>query len=113
MTFIDLIWIVSKQFFLLYVFHLNLKTLRNKKVTFSDTPQTFDAELPLETPKHTTTYEELRQKNREEYMKRQSIPPRPMYPSPQDPQEAPVYRRPVDENPSQPKTNKYGDTWSS
>ncbi|KAL5276345.1 Ociad1 family protein [Megaselia abdita] len=80
------------------------------------TPQTFDAELPLETPKHTTSYDELRQKNREEYMKRQSIPPRQTYAPQQLPQEAPVYRRPPppgDENSSQPKTNKYGDSWSS
>lgn len=80
------------------------------------TTQTFDAELPLETPKHTTSYDELRQKNREEYMKRQSIPPRQTYAPQQLPQEEPVYRRPPPQggdNSSQANTNKYGDSWSS
>ncbi|XP_070496065.1 OCIA domain-containing protein 1 [Chironomus tepperi] len=80
-----------------------------------DTPdRSFNDNLPLEAPKTTTTYEELRRRNREDYEKKAA---NPYYrPIPQD--EAPTVirqreRPPVDDYPLQsgPK-NIYGDIWS-
>lgn len=75
----------------------------------------FEAELPVLAPKQGVTYDELRMKNREEYMKRsQNLYSRPL------PAEAPVVRRSngvTDNNNTDEITkgekNKYGDTWTN
>lgn len=77
-----------------------------------DTPdRNFNDNLPLEVPKTTTTYEELRKKNREEHEKKLQ---NPYYrPISQD-ESPPIIRQqqPANEIPQQtgPK-NKYGDVW--
>lgn len=75
-----------------------------------DTPEReFNDNLPTEAPQTTTTYEELRRKNREEYEKKTQNP----YYKPVNPEEAPIVRRSVqkeaaDDFATGPK-NKYGD----
>jgi len=80
-----------------------------------DTPdRNFNDNLPLEAPKTTTTYEELRKRNREDYDKKAS---NPYYrPIPQD--EAPTIirqrggKQADDDFPLQSGAqNKYGDVW--
>ena len=77
-----------------------------------------DLQLPLEPPKTSVTYDELRRQNREEYVKKQQSP---VYRnSPQQPpmqeQPPPVMRapeRPIDTDDLPPRAkNKYGDTWA-
>lgn len=78
-----------------------------------DTPdRNFNDNLPLEPPKSSTSYEELRRKNREEYEKRLSQPFNRQAPS-RD--EAPIVTR---ARPERDETyqqggarNKYGDEW--
>ena len=82
------------------------------------TTQQVDVDIPLEPVKPGTSYEELRRRNREEYMKKQQSP----YSQPLPP-EAPVVLR-QHERPQSPssggggdastkklQTNKYGDAW--
>lgn len=76
-----------------------------------------DPDIPIEPVKPGTNYEELRRRNREEYMKKQQSP----YSQPL-PAEAPVVIR-QNERPQAPsvsggeaaakklQTNKYGDAW--
>lgn len=78
-----------------------------------DSPITmYEDNLPPEPPKHSVTYEELRRRNREEYLKKTQNPySRPL------PPEAPVVirtERPVEEEPtgSKGQKNRYGDVWS-
>jgi hypothetical protein len=75
-----------------------------------DTPdRNFNDNLPSDAPKNTTTYEELRKKNREEYERRLSNPYyRPV------PDESPNVRRQPPmrrEEPASP-SNQYGDIWA-
>lgn len=75
----------------------------------------FETEFPVASQKQGVTYDELRMKNREEYMKKnQNIYSRPL------PSEAPVIRRSsgVANSPDAEKLpigdkNKYGDTWTN
>ncbi|XP_055702762.1 OCIA domain-containing protein 1 isoform X2 [Phlebotomus papatasi] len=96
---------------------LNLDTERPANTELDDTyrpnvdsPITkFDDNLPLDPPKTTTSYDELRQKNREEYVRRMRGGAPPEAP--------PVDRRPPpprDVPPEGPtgQKNKYGDVWS-
>lgn len=74
-----------------------------------DTPdRNFDDNLP-QTPKVTTTYEELRRKNREEYERKMQNP----YYRPINPEESPAIRRAAPQPQDQPSQtgprNKYGD----
>ncbi|TMW54683.1 hypothetical protein DOY81_000214 [Sarcophaga bullata] len=83
----------------------------------STTTQQVDTDIPLDPVKPGTNYEELRRRNREEYMKKQQSP----YSQPLPP-EAPVVLR-QHERPQAPssgggdtsakklQTNKYGDAW--
>lgn len=77
-----------------------------------DTPdRSFNDNLPLEPPKSSVTYEELRRKNREEHEKRLQGPfSRPL---PRD--ETPtIYRSPPERDESLQQggaKNKYGDVW--
>ncbi|KAL7736174.1 hypothetical protein ACLKA6_003719 [Drosophila palustris] len=72
-----------------------------------------DTDLPLEPAKPGESYEDLRKKNRDDYMKRQQSP----YSRPYD---APVQQRATVEPPVQEqslgignaKRNKYGDSWT-
>ncbi|XP_055908138.1 OCIA domain-containing protein 1 [Eupeodes corollae] len=75
----------------------------------------FDTELPVVAPKQSVTYDELRAKNREEYLKKSLNP----YSKPLPPV-APTVRRSNETNSSldnqrQPEgeKNKYGDTWTN
>ncbi|XP_055855213.1 OCIA domain-containing protein 1 [Episyrphus balteatus] len=74
----------------------------------------FETDLPVVAPKQGVTYDELRMKNREEYMKKsQSIYSRPL------PAEAPTVRRSMGSNDNTEaqrptgERNKYGDTWTN
>ncbi|XP_073847645.1 OCIA domain-containing protein 1-like [Musca autumnalis] len=83
-----------------------------------DSPSTthVDPDIPLEPVKPGMTYDELRKRNREEYMKKQQNP----YSQPLPP-EAPVVMRATPQRPpsvsddrstKNMQTNKYGDAWS-
>lgn len=74
----------------------------------------FETELPVVTQKSGVSYDELRMKNREEYIKKSQSPySRPL------PTEVPIIRRPSgasdDGNVEKPtgERNKYGDTWTN
>lgn len=72
-----------------------------------------DADIPIKPVNPGTTYDELRQRNREEYAKKQQSP----YSQPLPPDAPVVLRqpeRPVQrpEAPQRLQTNKYGDAWS-
>uniref|UniRef100_A0A1L8DCM4 OCIA domain-containing protein n=1 Tax=Nyssomyia neivai TaxID=330878 RepID=A0A1L8DCM4_9DIPT len=94
---------------------LNIDTDRPANAELDDTyrpnvdaPITkFEDNLPLDPPKSTTSYDELRQKNREEYMRKMRAPPE------QAPQ---VERKPLPPREAPPEAsgakNKYGDIWS-
>lgn len=76
-----------------------------------DTPdRSFNDDLPLEPPKSSVSYEELRRRNREEHDRRMQQPfARPL---PRD--ETPIVNRPLQErDESMPSglKNKYGDVW--
>lgn len=75
-----------------------------------------DADIPLEPVKPGTSYEELRRRNREEYMKKQQNP----FSKPLPPEAPVVMRQPERPNiaassdsgePRKLQTNKYGDAW--
>ncbi|XP_034106140.1 OCIA domain-containing protein 1 [Drosophila albomicans] len=74
-----------------------------------------DTELPLEPAKPGESYEDLRKKNRDEYLKRQQSPYSRPYEAPaQQPQRAIVELPPQDQNVpiTSGKKNKYGDSWT-
>lgn len=81
-----------------------------------DSAQTkFEDDLPLQPPNKTVTYDELRQKNREDYQKRNTG----MYGQPLPPQQRenypPITRAPPPKSDEQMQSgvkNKYGDSWS-
>lgn len=78
-----------------------------------------DADIPLEPVKPGTSYEELRRRNREEFMKKQQSP----YSQPLPPDAPVVIRQPErpfssgaagsggDTSAKKLQTNKYGDSW--
>lgn len=73
-----------------------------------------DADIPLEPVKPGTSYEELRKRNREDYMKKQQNP----YSQPLPPDAPVVMRQPQrpissgeDTSNKKTATNKYGDAW--
>lgn len=74
-----------------------------------------DPDIPLEPVKPGMTYEELRKRNRDEYLKKQQNP----YSQPLPP-DAPVVMRATPQRPAAAPegsaknmpTNKYGDAWS-
>lgn len=77
-----------------------------------DTPdRNFNDNVPLEVPKSTTTYEELRKKNREDYEKKISNP----YYKPINQEESPIIVRqreaPKSEEFQSGPKNRYGDVW--
>lgn len=77
-----------------------------------DTPdRNFDDNLPLEPPKSSVSYEELRRRNREEYEKRMQNP----FNRPINREEAPIVSRPPPEKDEFSQQgglrNKYGDVW--
>jgi len=75
-----------------------------------DSPdRNFNDNLPLDPPKSTVTYEELRRKNREEHDKRLQSP----FNRPLPREEAPLINRPQPERDDQQggARNKYGDVW--
>ncbi|XP_059613261.1 OCIA domain-containing protein 1 isoform X2 [Phlebotomus argentipes] len=77
-----------------------------------DAPITkFDDNLPLDPPKTSTSYDELRQRNREEYMKKMRGPPQPETPPPVERRPPPPREVPQPQDGSAQK-NKYGDVWS-
>lgn len=73
-----------------------------------------EVDLPLEPPKHQTTYDELRQRNREEYVKKQQNPLyRPVPPDTPPVTRAAPERTAYDEPmPARKPKNKYGDEWT-
>lgn len=75
-----------------------------------DTPErNFEDNLPKEAPNTTTTYEELRKRNREEYEKKMSSPYyRPVSPDAPVVRRAPAQQQPAEDYQTAPK-NKYGD----
>ncbi|XP_020797942.1 OCIA domain-containing protein 1 [Drosophila serrata] len=76
-----------------------------------DSAAMLDTELPLEPAKPGQSYEDLRRRNREEYLKHQQSP----YSKPYEPPTA-LQQRPVQAAPLDPaaggKRNKYGDSWT-
>jgi hypothetical protein len=80
-----------------------------------DTPQrNFDDNLPLEPPKSTTSYEELRRKNRDDYNRRLSAPFQQQSNPPYSERDAQFVRSPRNDDYQQGSgaaKNKYGDEW--
>lgn len=75
-----------------------------------DTPdRNFDDNLPLEPPKSSASYEELRRRNREDHEKRMQQPFARQLPR----DDAPIINRPMPERDDsmQGMKNKYGDVW--
>lgn len=73
--------------------------------------QGFEDTLLLDPPKNSSSYEELRRKNREEYEKKQANP----FNRPIVREESPiVIRQPERAEPKLPggQKNKYGDSWT-
>lgn len=67
----------------------------------------FNDNLPLDPPKSSTSYEELRRRNREDYNNRMQQPFR--QPAPRD--EAPIINRAQPEREPGSVKNQYGDVW--
>ncbi|KAH8309264.1 OCIA domain-containing protein 1 [Drosophila kikkawai] len=76
-----------------------------------DSATMLDTELPLEPAKPGQSYEDLRRRNREEYLKHQQSPYSKPYEPPTSPQQRPVQAAPLDPA-AGGKKNKYGDSWT-